>query len=74
MKVNLKAIGKGIVAAGTLVGGAILALQTKKGLKDTDFEPTLEPLGDEPETIEAEEVELEEEQEEEPEEDKDEDE
>lgn len=65
MKFNLKGIGKAIIAAGTMVGGSILAIQAKKSLKgEEEFEPTLEPLGD----IEIEE----EEQEQEPEEDQEE--
>ena len=70
MKIKLKDIGKGLAALGTLVGGVILATQTKKGMSEQEYEPTLEPLGDEPETVEAEEVESE--QEEPEEEDKDE--
>lgn len=66
MKVNLKSIGKGLAAAGTLIGGAILALQTKKGLKELEeFDSTLEPLGEETNETEEEQESEEEKQEEE---------
>ena len=47
MKVSLKSVLKGIVAAGTAAGAAVLALQTKKSVEQ-DYAPTLEPLDEQP--------------------------
>lgn len=49
MKLKMKDIGKGLAAIGTLVGGTILAFQTKKSLRDQEYDSTLEPLGESPE-------------------------
>jgi hypothetical protein len=55
MKINFKGIGKAIVAAGTMVGGTLLAFQAKKSLKGEDeFDATLAPLGEETVTEETE--------------------
>ena len=48
MKVSVKSVLKGIVAAGTAIGAGILALQTKKSVEQDNFEPVLEPLGEQP--------------------------
>ena len=53
MKVSVKSVMKGIVAAGTAIGAGILALQTKKSVEQDNYEPTLEPLGAEPAEQEA---------------------
>lgn len=49
MKISVKTVLKGIVAAGTAIGAGILALQTKKSVDEDNYEPTLEPLGETPE-------------------------
>ena len=44
MKISMKSVFKGIVAAGTAVGAGILALQAKKSVDEDNYEPTLAPL------------------------------
>lgn len=53
MKISLRSVLKGIVAAGTAVGAGVLALQAKKSVDEDRFEPTLEPLGEAPAEQEA---------------------
>lgn len=45
MKISLRSVLKGIVAAGTAVGAGVLALQAKRSVDEDRFEPTLEPIG-----------------------------
>lgn len=45
MKISMKTIAKGVIAAGTAVGAAILSIQAGKAAK-TEYDSTLEPLGE----------------------------